>query len=64
MPDEETAARVLAAYGCTTILRATYADATGSMLVTVGVAVLPSSAAATDAAALNSLLIGSLLSVL
>jgi hypothetical protein len=46
---DAAAARVLAAYGCTTILRATYADATGSMLVTVGVAVLPSSAAATEA---------------
>ncbi|MGH3251742.1 MAG: hypothetical protein ACRDOI_36795 [Trebonia sp.] len=35
------AARILAGYGCTTVLRATYADSTGSMLVTVGVAVLP-----------------------
>jgi hypothetical protein len=43
------AARILAAYGCTIVLRATYADSTGSMLVTVGVAVLPSSAAATSA---------------
>jgi hypothetical protein len=43
------AARILAAYGCTTVLRATYADSTGSMLVTVGVAVLPSSSAATAA---------------
>jgi hypothetical protein len=43
------AARILAAYGCATVLRATYADSTGSMLVTVGVAVLPSSSAATAA---------------
>jgi hypothetical protein len=46
---DAAAARVLAAYGCTTILRATYADSTGSMLVTVGVAVLPTAAAATAA---------------
>ena len=43
------AARILAAYGCSTVLRATYADSTGSMLVTLGVAVLPSSSAATAA---------------
>jgi hypothetical protein len=43
------AARILATYGCATVLRATYVDSTGSMLVTVGVAVLPSSAAATAA---------------
>jgi hypothetical protein len=43
------AARILAAYGCATVLRATYADSTGSMLVTIGVAVLPSSSAATAA---------------
>jgi hypothetical protein len=43
------AARILAAYGCATVLRATYVDSTGSMLVTVGVAVLPSNAAATAA---------------
>jgi hypothetical protein len=46
---DAAADRILAAYGCTTILRATYADSTGSMLVTVGVAVLPSRAAATAA---------------
>jgi hypothetical protein len=45
------AARVLARYGCTSLLRATYADATQSMLVTVGVAVLPTAAAATAAQA-------------
>jgi hypothetical protein len=44
------AARILSAYGCATVLRATYADSTGSMLVTVGVAVLPSGSAATAAA--------------
>ena len=43
------AAKILQAYGCSTVLRATYADSTGSMLVTVGVAVLPSSSAATAA---------------
>ena len=39
-------ARVLARYGCLAVLRATYADATQSLAVTVGVAVLPSPAAA------------------
>ena len=39
-------ARVLARYGCVTVLRATYDDATESLAVTVGVAVLPSPAAA------------------
>jgi len=46
---DAVAAAILAAHGCTTILRATYADATTSMLVTIGVAVLPSSIAATEA---------------
>lgn len=45
------AQRILAAGQCTALLRATYADDTGSMLVTVGVAVLPSAAAASAAAA-------------
>jgi hypothetical protein len=45
----QAAARILAAYGCSMVLRATYADSTGSMLVTLGVAVLPSSLAATAA---------------
>jgi hypothetical protein len=44
------AARVLDRLGCQALLRATYVDATGSMLTTVGVAVLPSSAAAAEAA--------------
>lgn len=43
--------RILAGQHCATLLRATYADDTGSMLVTVGVAVLPSAAAASAAAA-------------
>jgi hypothetical protein len=46
---DPVAAKILAAYGCATVLRATYADSTGSMLVTVGVAVLPSSSAAAAA---------------
>lgn len=44
------AARILAAYRCATVLRATYVDSTGSMLITVGVAVLPGSPAATAVA--------------
>ncbi len=43
-------ARVLAAHGCLAVLRAAYEDATGSMTVTVGVAVFPSAAAETAAA--------------
>jgi hypothetical protein len=39
-------ARVLARYGCLAVLRATYDDATESLAVTVGVAVLPSPAVA------------------
>jgi hypothetical protein len=46
---DPAAAKVLDQYGCTAILRATYVDSTGSMLVTVGVAVLPSIPAATAA---------------
>jgi hypothetical protein len=46
---DAAAAAILRAYGCTTILRATYADSSGTMLVTIGVAVLPSSAAAAAA---------------
>lgn len=42
-------ARVLRRYHCATLLRATYADASGSMVATVGVAVLPDAAAATAA---------------
>jgi hypothetical protein len=44
------AARVLSAGHCSAMLRATYADETDSMLVTVGVAVMPSARAATSAA--------------
>jgi len=39
-------ARVLARYGCLAVLRATYGDETQSLAVTVGVAVLPTPAAA------------------
>jgi hypothetical protein len=46
---DPAAAKVLTRYGCTAVLRATYVDSTGSMLVTVGVAVLPSIPAATEA---------------
>jgi Tfp pilus assembly protein PilV len=44
------AAAVLAAGHCAAMLRATYIDASGSMLITLGVAVLPASAAAHAAA--------------
>jgi hypothetical protein len=43
--------RILAHYGCTELLRATYADASGSMIATVGVAVLPDNRAAAAAEA-------------
>jgi hypothetical protein len=43
------AARILRRYHCTALLRATYIDSTGSMVATVGVAVLPDGAAATAA---------------
>jgi hypothetical protein len=43
------AAPVLAAAGCVTVLRATYSDASGTALATVGIAVLRSPAAATKA---------------
>jgi len=46
-------ARVLARYGCLAMLRATYDDATQSLAVTVGIAVLPSPAVAR--ASLNAL---------
>jgi hypothetical protein len=45
-----TAAPILARGHCTAMLRATYIDASGSMLVTLGIAVLPSSGAAAGAA--------------
>jgi hypothetical protein len=37
---DPAAARVLARHGCTTLLRATYTDATGAFVTTVGIAVL------------------------
>jgi hypothetical protein len=40
------AGRILVQYGCSAMLRATYVDASGSMVATVGVAVLPSISAA------------------
>jgi hypothetical protein len=43
------AASVLRHDGCQAVLRATYVDATGSYVMTVGVAVLPSAAAAKKA---------------
>ena len=43
---DPAAARVLDQHGCVTVLRATYDDATQSLAVTVGVAVLPGPAAA------------------
>jgi hypothetical protein len=43
------AASVLRHDGCQAVLRATYADATGSYVMTVGVAVLPSASAAAKA---------------
>jgi hypothetical protein len=48
---DPAAARVLDAAGCTAMLRATYADETDSLLVTIGVAVMPGAAAAKSAAA-------------
>ncbi len=47
---DRAAARILGRLGCTAMLRATYADPTDSMVVTVGVAVLPDKAAASAAA--------------
>jgi hypothetical protein len=43
------AAPVLAAAGCVTMLRATYADASGTALATIGIAVMRSPAAAASA---------------
>jgi hypothetical protein len=45
------AGRVLVRHGCLAVLRATYQDTTQTLAVTVGVAVLPASAAAQAAAA-------------
>jgi hypothetical protein len=47
---DAAAGRVLSAGHCAALLRATYADETDSMLVTVGVAVMPSAGAARSAA--------------
>jgi hypothetical protein len=47
---DPAAAKVLTADRCAAMLRATYADETDSMLVTVGVAVMPSASAAKSAA--------------
>jgi hypothetical protein len=44
------AARVLAAHKCKALLQATYLDSSGSMIVTVGIAILPDSSAAAAAA--------------
>ncbi len=49
-----TAAAVLRREGCRAILRATYVDATWSYVMTVGVAVLPSHAAAVRAQSLDA----------
>jgi hypothetical protein len=43
---DPAAAQVLLGHGCRAVLRATYTDATQSLAVTVGIAVLPSPAAA------------------
>ncbi len=47
---DSPAARVLTGQGCVVVLRATYVDATRSLVATVGVAVLPTQLAASDAA--------------
>jgi hypothetical protein len=47
---DAAAAKVLTGQGCQVVLRATYVDATRSLVATVGVAVLPSPAAAATAA--------------
>ena len=50
MASDPAASRVLSAGHCSAVLRATYADETDSMLVTVGVAVMPGAGAARSAA--------------
>jgi hypothetical protein len=47
---DPAAARVLKRRGCAAVLRATYVDSTGSMLVTVGIAIMPNLQAASAAA--------------
>ncbi len=44
------AEQIVRPHGCRTVLRATYSDASGSLAVTVGIVVLPSTAAAQSAA--------------
>lgn len=46
---DPSAGRVLSRLGCSTVLRATYLDSSGSMVATIAVAVLPGSAAASAA---------------
>jgi hypothetical protein len=46
---DPAAAGILRAHGCRTMLRATYTDRSGALAVTVGIAVLPSTAAAQSA---------------
>jgi len=46
---DPTAARILGGHRCDAVLRATYTDSTGSMVATVGVAVLPGDVAAARA---------------
>jgi hypothetical protein len=50
MASDPAAARVLSVGHCSAMLRATYVDETDSMLVTVGVAVMPGAASARSAA--------------
>lgn len=45
---ESSAGRVLSRHGCSTVLRATYVDSSGSMVATVVVAVLPAGASASS----------------
>jgi hypothetical protein len=46
---DPAAAAIVRGRGCRTVLRATYADASGSLAVTVGIAVMPGTAAAQSA---------------
>lgn len=46
---DPAAGRILGGHRCATLLRATYTDSTGSMVATVGVAVLPGDVAAAKA---------------
>jgi hypothetical protein len=48
---DSTLAQALGHHGCIKVLRATYVDASGTVVVTAGVAVLPSGTAAAQAAA-------------